>query len=186
MAYLTSSQLADLGFKSIGKAVKVSSQASIYNADQIEIGDYSRIDDFCVVSGKVTIGRNVHITPHCLVAGGEKGITMEDFSALAYGVKIFTQSDDYSGGYMTNPTVPSRYTKPTKRQVVIGRHAIVGTNSVILPGSIIKEGVSVGAVSLVQGLLRPWAIYTGNPVTFVRERKKDLLLLESEYLTSQD
>lgn len=186
MGYLSREQAEQLGFKFIGKNVKISDKCSIYEPENISIGDNSRIDDFSVISGKVTLGRNVHITPQCLLAGGEKGILMEDFSALAYGVKVFTQSDDYSGSYMTNPTLPRIYTKVTKRQVCIGRHSIVGTNSVILPGSILKNGVSVGAVSLVQGLLREWSIYSGNPAIFIRERKRDLLFLENKYLASVD
>lgn len=182
MAYLTKNQLVVMGFKSIGEHVKISDKASVYNADQIEIGDYSRIDDFCVISGKVIIGRNVHITPHCLVAGGTKGIIFNDFSAIAYGVKVFSQSDDYSGLYMTNPTVPSIYTKATKRQVSIGRHVIVGANTVILPGTKILDGVSIGACSLVQGRLKAWSIYQGTPAVLMRDRSKELLDLEKKYL----
>lgn len=182
MGYLTEKQLSEMGFKSLGKGVKISDRASIYNADQIEIDDYSRIDDFCVISGKIKIGRNVHITAHCLVAGGVKGILFSDFSAIAYGVKVFSQSDDYSGHYMTNPTVPSKFTKATKRKVSIGRHVIVGANTVILPGSIILDGVSIGACSLVQGRLKAWSIYQGCPSVLIRERSKQLLDLEKKYL----
>jgi galactoside O-acetyltransferase len=56
----------------------------------MSIGDYSRIDDFYVLSGKITIGRNVHIAVFCNLAGGEPGLTMEDFSGLAYHVNVFT------------------------------------------------------------------------------------------------
>lgn len=91
MAYYTDEELKNFGFKFVGKNVKISDKASIYNFDQISIGDNSRIDDFCVISGKVKIGRNVHITPMCLIAGGEKGVICDDFVTLAYGVKnIFT------------------------------------------------------------------------------------------------
>jgi len=185
VAYLARDQLELMGFKSIGEDVKISDVASIYNPEQIEIGDNSRIDDFCVISGVVKLGRNVHITPMCLIAGGDKGVFMGDFSALAYGVKVFSQSDDYSGKTMTNPTVPLKYTRAIKRAVEIGCHVIIGTNTVILPGSVINDGVSVGAVSLVQGVLRSWTIYSGNPIVKLRERSKELLLLESEYLQGE-
>ena len=109
MAYYSESELKQLGFKFLGKNVLISNKASIYNHEQIEIGNNSRIDDFCVISGKIKIGRNVHITPQCLVAGGEKGIIFEDFTTIAYNAKIFTQSDDYSGVSMTNSTIPSKY-----------------------------------------------------------------------------
>lgn len=114
MAYLTQQQLKALGFKSLGKNVKISDKASIYDAERIEIGDNSRIDDFCVVSGGISLGRHVYIGPQCLLAGGEKGIVMEDFVTLAYGVRVFTQSDDYTGETMTNSTVPRKYKKEFK------------------------------------------------------------------------
>lgn len=185
MAYLTEKQLSEMGFKSLGKDVKISDRASIYNADQIEIGDYSRIDDFCVISGKVKLGRNVHIAPYCLVAGGEKGIVFEDFSGLAYQVQVFTQSDDYSGQTMTNPTVPAEFKKEAKRAVFIGRHSIVGAGSIILPGVTLNEGTSVGAMSLVRKSTESWSIYLGNPAKKIKDRKKDLLELERAYLEGE-
>jgi acetyltransferase-like isoleucine patch superfamily enzyme len=72
--------------------VLISRDARIHNADQIEIGDNSRIDDFCSLSGKITIGKNVHIASFGLLAGGEPGIFINNFSGCAYGVKIFTQN----------------------------------------------------------------------------------------------
>lgn len=185
MAYLTEAQLQVMGFKSLGKQVKISDRASIYNADQIEIGDFSRIDDFCVVSGKVKIGRNVHIAPYCLVAGGETGITFEDFSGLAYQVQVFTQSDDYSGMTMTNPTVPAEYKKEAKRAVLIKKHSIVGAGSIIMPGVTLSEGTSVGAMSLIRKSTESWSIYLGNPAKKIKDRKKDLLGLEKQYLESE-
>jgi acetyltransferase-like isoleucine patch superfamily enzyme len=185
MAYLTEPQLKAIGFKSLGRNVKISDKASIYNADQIAIGDNSRIDDFCVISGNIKIGRNVHIAPYCLVAGGEQGITFEDFSGLAYQVQVFTQSDDYSGLTMTNPTIPTEYKKEAKKSVLIGRHSIVGAGSIIMPGVTLKEGTSVGAMSLVRKSTEPWSIYLGNPAKKIKDRKKDLLELEKQYLESE-
>jgi acetyltransferase-like isoleucine patch superfamily enzyme len=185
MAYLTQTELTQLGFKLLGKNVKISSKASIYNADAIEIGDNSRIDDFCIISGKVTIGRNVHVAPHCLVAGGELGITLEDFSGLAYFVQVFSQSDDYSGRTMTNPTVPALFKKEKKSAVHIGRHVIVGASSVIFPGVKVSEGCSVGAMSLVHKSTEPWGIYVGNPARRVKNRSNDLLTLEAKLLEEE-
>jgi acetyltransferase-like isoleucine patch superfamily enzyme len=185
MAYYTEEQLNQLGFKYIGENVKISDKASIYNHDQIEIGDNSRIDDFCVISGKVKIGRNVHITPMCLVAGGEKGIIFEDFTTIAYGVQIFTQSDDYSGKTMCNSTVPKKYKKEIFKEVILKRYSIVGAGSIIMPGVILEEGTSVGAMSLVLKSTKPWGIYIGNPAIKLKDRKKDLLELEKEYLANE-
>jgi len=185
MAYLNDKQLAAMGFKSLGSNVLISDKASIYNADEIEIGDNSRIDDFCNLSGKIIIQRNVHIAVFCNLAGGEKGITLCDFSGIAYGCHVFTQSDDYSGKTLTGPTVPSEYKQETKKAIIIGKHSIVGTNSLIFPGVILAEGTSVGALSMVTKSTQEWSIYFGIPAKRIKSRKRDLLKLEQEYLASE-
>lgn len=185
MAFLSADQLDALGFKSLGKDVLISDKASIYNPELMAIGDLSRIDDFCVVSGNVTIGRNVHIAVFCNVAGGSEGVVFEDFSGLAYGCQIFSQSDDYSGGTLTNPTVPPEYKNEKRSRVVIGRHCILGTYTVVFPGVEIGEGTAVGAVAVVTKSTDKWSIYAGNPARRVKERKKDLLELEQAYLSAE-
>lgn len=185
MAYLTETQLAQMGFHSLGKNVRISDKAAIYNADQIDIGDNSRIDDFCVVSGRVRLGSYVHVAPHCLVAGGSEGITLEDFSGLAYYVQVFSQSDDYSGRTLTNPTVDKKYKNETKAPVHIGRHVIIGAGSIVFPGVTLAEGCSVGAMTLIHKSTTPWDVYVGNPARRIKERKKDLLVLEAQFLDAQ-
>lgn len=182
MAYYSEEELLELGFKYIGKNVKISKLASIYNSEKISLDDNSRIDDFCIVSGNVTIGKHVHITPMCLIAGGEPGVTLHDFATLAYGVKVFSQSDDYSGATMVNSLVPKQFKNEIFANVTIHRHCIVGTNSVIMPGVELAEGCSVGAMTLVNKSTAPWGIYLGTPARRVKERKKNLLELEQQFL----
>lgn len=185
MAYITRQNLELLGFKYLGKNVKISDKASIYDFEKISIGDNSRIDDFCVISGSVLIGRNVHIAVFCNVAGGEKGVIFEDFSGLAYGCHVFTQSDDYSGTTLTNPTVPDKYKKEIKKRIVIGRHAIIGTSSIVFPGVTLAEGTSVGALSIVTKDTEEWSVYFGTPAKKIKNRKKDILALEALYLKEE-
>ena len=181
MAYYTIKELKSLGFKSIGKSVKISDKASIYNCNQIEIDDYSRIDDFCVISGKIKIGRNVHITPLCIIAGGVPGVIIESFSTLAYNCKIFSQSDDYSGSSMTNSTIPKKFKKENFNKVLIEKHSIIGAGSIVMPGVTIAVGTAVGANSLVLSSTSPWEICAGSPARKIKSRKKDLLLLERQF-----
>lgn len=185
MPFLSQQQLESMGFRSLGRNVRISDKAAIYNPEQIEIGDHSRIDDFCVVSGKVSIGRNVHIAVFCNVAGGSEGITFEDFSGLAYGCHVFSQSDDYTGRTLTNPTVPAQFKREFKKAVRLGRHCIVGTNSLIFPGVILAEGCSVGAMSMVTKSTEEWGVYSGIPARRLKDRKRDLLVLEQAYLDSE-
>lgn len=181
-SFYSEEQLQELGLKKLGRNVKISAKASLYNTDQMEIGDNSRIDDFCVISGKISIGKNVHIAPMCLVAGAKVGVYFEDFSGISYGVQVFSQSDDYSGGFLTGPTIPAEYKRELKSPVFIRKHVIVGASSVILPGVDLAEGCSVGAMSLVTKSTQPWTIVVGIPARILKSRHKDLLKLEEQYL----
>ena len=133
-----------MGFRPLGEAVRISDKASIHNCELIEIGDNTRIDDFVVLSGCIEIGCNVHIAVFCNVAGGSEGVFLSDFSGRAYGCQVLSQSDDYSGRTMTNPTVPTRFKRETKLAARVGRHCIVGACSVIFPGVNLAEGCAVG------------------------------------------
>jgi acetyltransferase-like isoleucine patch superfamily enzyme len=182
MGYLSDNELREAGFRSIGANVRVSDKASIYDTDRISIGDNSRIDDFCVVSGSVEIGRNCHLTVFCNLAGGRAGIVLEDFVTLAYGCHVLAQSDDYSGRTMTNSTVPAPYKSETIAPVVIRRHSILGTKSIVLPGVEIAEGTSAGAATLFLESTLPWSIYVGSPARRIKDRSRNLLALEARYL----
>lgn len=185
MSYHSRQVLEAMGFKALGANVLISDKASIYNPDQMALGDNVRIDDFCVLSGKLTIGRNVHLAVFVNLAGGEEGVVMEDFSGLAYGCHVFTQSDDYSGRTLTNPTIPDELKRETKAKIAIGRHCIVGTSSIILPGVTLAEGTAVGAMTMVTKSTDPWSIYFGVPARKVKDRKRDLLELEARYLAAE-
>lgn len=185
MAFLSQEKLKSIGFRYLGKNVRISEKASIYNPESIEIGDNSRIDDFCVLSGRVLIGRNVHIAVYNNIAGGELGVQLDDFSGIAYGCHIFSQSDDYSGQTLTNPTIPDIYKKEIKAAIFLGRHVIIGAGSVVLPGVRVEEGCSIGAMSMVTKSTEAWSIYFGIPARRIKARKKDLLELEKQYLESE-
>ncbi|RYV02597.1 galactoside O-acetyltransferase [Shewanella sp. OPT22] len=183
MSFYTQDELSQLGFQSIGNNVLLSKKASIYGHGRISIGDYSRIDDFVVLSagdGGINIGCNVHVAVFSSLIGAGK-ITLSDFSNISSRVSIYSSNDDYSGEAMTNPTIPSCYTNVTHQGVCVGRHVVIGCGCVVLPGVQINEGTAIGALSLVKTDCKEWSVYAGNPVKIIRERKKDLLILEAKY-----
>jgi dTDP-4-amino-4,6-dideoxy-D-glucose acyltransferase len=184
MAFYTKKDLRELGFDSLGENVLVSQKASIYGAERIALGSNVRIDDFCVLSagdGGIRLGQNVHVGISCLLLGSGK-IEMEDFSGLSSRVSIYSSSDDYSGDYMTNPTVPEKYTNVDTRDVKLGRHVIVGSGSVILPGVTIGENTAVGALALIVKNLAADSVYAGRPAKRIKARSRELFELEREYL----
>lgn len=182
MSYLPQATLESMGFKRLGRDVKISDKASLYDVHEMELGDFSRIDDFCVISGRVVIGKFNHITPMCLVAGGIPGVFMQDFCTLAYGVKVFAQSDDYSGETLTNSLVSKKFKKEIFAPVYLEKHVIVGTSSIVMPGITVAEGCAIGAMSLVTRSTDPWGIYKGTPAKRYKDRTKNLLTLEKQFL----
>ena len=186
MGFLSESELQSMGFRKLGKHVQISDKASIHNADQIEIGDYSRIDDFCVLSGRITLARNVHIAVFCNLAGGELGIQIDAFSGLAYGATIFTQNDDYSGATLLGPTIPLEFRQQTVRKtVVVERFCNIGTHAVIVPGVTLREGTVVGVKSLVLRKTKPWTVYFGIPAKPLKKRSQGMLEMATEYLAKE-
>jgi len=185
MGYLSLLQMSELNFKSLGTNVKISDAAKIYGSELMSFGDNSRIDDFVVLSGAISIGRNVHIAVHTSLNASINGITLEDFSGVSFGCHIFAASEDYTGLALTNPTVPSEFRVNVNAvNVRLGRHVVVGAGSVVFPGVDIADGCAVGANSTVTKSTESWGIYVGSPARRIRERSKNLLKFEEQYLRS--
>lgn len=184
-ACYTLEEMNDFGFAEIGADVRISRKCSIYSAESIRLGNNVRVDDFCILSGNITIGSNIHVAAYTALYGGG-GIELKDFSNLSSRVVIYSVSDDFSGETLTNPTIPERFKHIFLAPVAIGRHVIIGTGSTVMPGTIIGDGCAIGAMSMVNRNLDSWGIYAGIPVQRLKERKRDLLELEEEYLRSID
>ncbi|MBH0025403.1 acyltransferase [Pseudoalteromonas sp. SWN29] len=184
MAIYTEQQLLDLGFLSVGKNVRISTKASLYGVGLISIGNNVRIDDFCVLSageGGITIGSHVHIAVYSSLIGAGK-IIISDFCNISSRVAIYSSSDDYSGEYLTNPTINSQFTNVEHGPVTLNKHVIIGCGSVVLPNVNIAEGVAIGALALVNRDLQAWGIYAGQPAKYIKPRSKDLLNLVPTFL----
>lgn len=184
MGLLSREQLESMGFAALGEDVRISDRASFYGVGRIRLGNHVRIDDFCVLSagaGGIEIGNYIHVAVYTSLIGAGL-IRLHDFCNLSSRVSVYSSSDDYSGQFMTNPMVPAEYTGVTHAPVTIGRHVIVGSGSVVLPGVALHEGVAVGALSLVSRDCEAFGIYAGNPAKRIKERKRDLLGLEKDLL----
>jgi acetyltransferase-like isoleucine patch superfamily enzyme len=186
MAHLTRDQIGAMGFASVGANVMISDRAVFYNCAKISIGENVRIDDFCVLSsgaGGITIGSYIHIAVHCSVIGAGT-ITLSDFCNLSSRVAIYSSNDDYSGAHMTNPMVPSQFTRVTHGDVCLGKHVIIGSGSVVVGPANVGEGVAIGALSLITQDCAAFGVYGGTPAKRIKERRRDLLALESQFLAT--
>lgn len=178
--YYTNRELKQMGFRALGRQVLVSRTCRIYSPETISLGSHVLIDDFTIMNGEITIGDYVHISSNCELYAGSAGIRIGDFCAVSSRSALYATSDDYSGGYLSNPTAPAAYRNETNEPIVMEKHAIVGTGCTVLPGVYVAEGCSVGSMSLVVRSTEPWGIYVGIPARRIKERKRDLLEFEKK------
>ena len=175
-SFYTDDELLSMGFKSIGKGCCISRKASFYCIGRISIGDNVRIDDFCILSGNITLGSHIHISAYVALYGAE-GIVLEDYTGVSPRSTIYSAMDDFSGDYLIGPIHPEEYTNVKGGLVTVKRFSQIGCNSVIFPNLTIEEGVVVGACSLVRHSLPHWGIYVGVPAIRLKDRKTNMIQL---------
>lgn len=175
-SFYSNTDLAELGLKSYGTNVLISKKCSLYSPEKISIGNSVRIDDFCILSGEITLGNNVHISAYSALYGTE-GIEFRDHSGCSARTTIYSAMDDFSGDYLIGPMNPEGTTNVKGGKVTIGRFVQLGAQCLIFPGVTIHEGSVVGALSLVKKDIPGWSIYVGIPARKLKERKKGLLEL---------
>ena len=170
-------QAYKLELAQVGQDVIIWPKSKIISPEVIAIGDSVIIDDFVLLMGgkRTQIGSFVHIASFTSISGGGD-LVMEDFTGLSGGVRVYTGNEDYSGGCLTNPSVPYPYRLATRSFVYIKKHAIIGANTVILPGVVIGEGAAIGANSLVTKDCEPWKIYFGSPAKAIKTRPQDKIV----------
>lgn len=171
-SFYTDEELKEIGFKSIGKNVKISRKCSIYGAENIEIGHDVRIDDFCILSGEIKIGNYVHISAYNALYG-RFGIKIGNFCGISPRCTLFSASDDFSGEYMISPMVPEDLIHLTTGKIVLNDYCQIGANSIVMPAVVFEEGAVCGAFSFVNYSLTAWTTNAGIPCRTIKERKKN-------------
>jgi len=178
MAWLSFRQLDYMEIK-YGTNVLISDKASIYGTD-IEIGNNVRIDDFCILSGKIRLGNNIHIGAYCALYG-KFGIVMEDYTGLSPRCTIFSATDDFSGDYLISPMNPPEFCNVTGGEVKLQKFVQVGAGTIIMPNVILYKCAAIGAMSFIKNNVPSFEIWAGNPLRFIKHRMIKLIDLAKEY-----
>lgn len=174
-SFYTPEELAQIGLKSYGENVRISRYAQIYSPEKISIGDNVRIDDFCILSGNITIGSHIHIAAYCAMYGADYGIIMEDYTGLSARATIYAAMDDFSGDYLIGPIHEDKSINVTGGLVQICKYAQIGVGGLVFPSVCVGEGTVLGAMSMAKQALIPWSIYAGIPAKKIKNRSKGLL-----------
>ena len=150
------------------------------DAENIEIGNNVRIDDFCILSGKISIGNYVHISAFCALYG-KNGIEIGNYCGCSARCTLYSASDDFSGEHMISPLVPEKYTNIQGGLIQIKNFVQLGSNSIVMPNVTLEEGAATGALSFINKSLEPWTIYAGTPAKKIKERSKNIIKLAEKF-----
>tara|TARA_R110002074_G_scaffold401659_1_gene600732 strand:- start:944 stop:2203 length:1260 start_codon:yes stop_codon:yes gene_type:complete len=135
-----------------------------------ELGYHIAIDKgvYCTVNAK--IGSYTHISPYTTIIGGKTGqFECKGFNNIMAGARIICGSDRFDDSGLFGALIPKELKgKQIIEPVIMERFSNVGTNAIVLPGSILREGVLLTAGSLLIGDTVPWGVYKGNPATLVK------------------
>ena len=173
MGFLSRSELNKIGFKTIGENVSVSDKASIYNPELISIGSNVRIDDFCILSGNISLHDYIHISAYSALYGKFE-IEMRSFTGLSPRTTIFSGSDDFTGEYMISPMVPEKLSNVTGGKVLLSEYTQIGSGSILMPNITLGEGTVLAAMSFLKINTEPWCVYAGCPAKYLKSRKQDI------------
>lgn len=170
--------------KACGKNVIIGKTVRIRYPELVEIGDNVIIDDFTYISTSLKLHSYVHISSGCKIIGGKNAyVEMHEFSTLAPNVVLSAGTDDYTSGIAT-PLIPMEYKgNALIGKIIVNKHCIVGSGSVVLPDVVFQEGACLGALSLAKNNLDEYTLYAGIPARFIRKRDKaEILNLENKFM----
>ena len=141
------------------------------------LGDHIAIDKGVYCTVNATIGGYTHISPYVTIIGGKTGeFICKGFNNIMAGARIICGSDRFDDSGLFGSMIPKEYKgKQIIEPVVMEMFSNIGTNAIVLPGSILREGVLLTAGSLLRGDTEAWGVYKGNPAVLVKKINPDLI-----------
>lgn len=145
---------------------------SLSDVQSEQIGNDTRIWQFCVVLKNAVIGENCNICTQCFI---ENDVKIGDNVTIKNGVYLWdgiTIEDDVQIGpnvTFTNDKYPRAKQPFDLQRTLIKKNASIGAASVILGGVIIGENAMIGAGSLVTKNIPDNELWYGNPAKFIRK-----------------
>lgn len=170
-------ELLTLGFKNVGSDVLISRKVSLYGTKRMSIGNNVRIDDFCILSGEITLGSNIHIGAYSALYGS-MGIQLEDNTGISPRCTLFSAIDDFGGDFLIGPIHEKEFINISGGPILLRQYSQIGAGCIVFPNVVFEEGSVVGAMSFVNKSLPAWTISVGIPVCVIRERSRNLLNLK--------
>ncbi len=136
--------------KSAGQNTKINSGSTINHPKNMTVGDNFLMNTQCVINAAA-------------------GLVCGDNVLLGPGVKIWTINHEFMDAEKT-----INQQGWSKESVSIGHDVWLAANVIVLPGSMIPDGVVIGANSVVtkKTTIEPYHLYVGNPLRKIKKREK--------------
>lgn len=166
-------RLRGLGYRDCAKGrVSIGRNVVVIGRRSVELGDRVTLYGNAYLNavgpgGRISIGTHSQIDQFCVLYG-QGGLTIGEHCAIASGVKIYTQTNQYRSApeklILDQPVVYA--------PVRIGRDVWIGANAVVLPGVSIGDHAVVGAGAVVRRDVGEGEIVAGVPARVVGNRRQ--------------
>jgi acetyltransferase-like isoleucine patch superfamily enzyme len=155
----------------IGEDVVLDADVTFKRPEFVTIGSHVAIDKGFYCTTKLHIGNYVHISPYVTCIGGKEGeFQVQGFSNIMTGARIITSSDRFDDSGLFGALIPNHLKgKQITKPIIMEEFSNIGTNSIVLPGSVLRKGVLLAAGSLLMGETEEWGVYKGNPAILIKK-----------------
>lgn len=154
------------------------------DVQSVQIGDGTKIWQYCVVFPEAVIGSDCNICAHVLI---ENDVTVGDRVTVKSGVQlwdgVYVEDDVFIGpnATFTNDLTPrSKHYPQTFARTIVEKGASIGANSTIIAGHTIGKYALIGAGSVVTKDIPANTVWYGNPIQQKGYITKEGILLDME------
>jgi len=168
----------------IGTDVIIHSDVEFKNPNLCKIGNRVAIDKGFYCTTQIEIGDYIHISPYVTCIGGENSkLICKGFNNIMTGARIICSSDRFDDSGLFGALIPKELKgRQITNPVIMEEFSNIGTNSIVLPGSILRKGVLLSAGRLLMGDTEEWGVYKGNPAKLVKKIDSKKILKNAKKL----
>ena len=139
----------------------------------IDIGERTKVWQFCVILKQAKIGANCNINCHVFI---ENDVLIGNNVTIKPGVQLWDGIVIEDGVFIgpnatfTNDLKPRSKQYPEKfLKTIVKKGASIGANATILPGITIGENAMIGAGSVIVKDVPPNTVWVGNPAKQIKK-----------------